>query len=98
MTFEIDSKDFEEKLGEIFINSGIISESDLLGVLELQLGLNRVYIDMIKVDKEVVNLVPEFLAKKYDLLTTCGSDFHKNGDLFGIKNEKSKKLINKIMR
>lgn len=40
----------------------------------------------------------EFLAKKYDLLTTCGSDFHKNGDLFGIKNEKSKKLINKIMR
>ena len=55
-----------KKLGEIFINSGIISESDLLGVLELQLGLNRVYIDMIKVDKEVVNLVPEFLAKKYN--------------------------------
>lgn len=56
-----------KKLGEIFIKSGIISESDLLGVLELQLGLNRVYIDMIKVDKEVVNIIPEFLAKKYNV-------------------------------
>ena len=40
----------------------------------------------------------ESLAKKYDLLTTCGIDLHKNSDLFGIENEKSKKLINKIMR
>lgn len=41
----------------------------------------------------------EKLAKRYDLLTTCGSDFHneKNGMMLGIKNDKSKKLIKKIM-
>ena len=40
----------------------------------------------------------EYLAKKYDLLMSCGSDFHnkKNTPIFGVDNEKSKKLIRKI--
>lgn len=39
----------------------------------------------------------ENLAKRYDLLTTCGSDFHNDKTILGIKNDKSKKLIKKIM-
>lgn len=41
----------------------------------------------------------ESLAKKYDLLTSCGSDFHSDlsTPYFGVNNEKSKMLIKKIM-
>lgn len=35
----------------------------------------------------------EILANKYDLLMTCGSDYHCEDQSLGINNEKSKKLI-----
>lgn len=40
----------------------------------------------------------EFLAKKYNLLESCGSDFHRFDHTpdFGVKNNKSLKLIKKI--
>ena len=37
-------------------------------MLQLQLGLSRVYIDFIEVDKNAVKLVPESLASKYNLI------------------------------
>lgn len=38
----------------------------------------------------------EMLARKYNLLTTCGSDFHESKHSLGIENEKSNELIRKI--
>ena len=42
----------------------------------------------------------EYLAKKYDLLMSCGSDFHneKSTPIFGVNNNKSRKLIRKIRK
>ena len=40
-----------------------------------------------------------YLAEKYDLLTTCGSDFHnENTASIGINNDISDKFINKVKR
>ncbi len=63
-----------------------------------EIGLMGIEITNLSKNSKMKNEYYEFLAKKYDLLTTCGSDFHKPGDLIGVENEKSKKLINKIMR
>lgn len=57
-----------KRLGEIFIEEKLISENDLLGLLEVQLGFQRVYIDMINVDMNAVTSIPEGLARKYNLL------------------------------
>ena len=43
-------------------------------------------------------IIYELLAQKYDLLTSCGSDFHRyeNNVNIGVNNNKSLKLIKKI--
>lgn len=57
-----------KKLGEIFIDSGIISEGDLLKALEAQLGYPIVQLETISVDRDAVTTIPESLARKYNVL------------------------------
>lgn len=57
-----------KRLGELIIEDGILSEDEILNFLEVQLGIERVYIDMINVDKKAIMSVPESLAAKYNLL------------------------------
>ena len=47
-------KDTGGKVGEILVEKGFISEDDLLQALEIQLGIPRVYIDSIVIDKSAV--------------------------------------------
>jgi len=59
-------------------------------------------IEVLNISK-TTNLEFEFyrsLAKKYDLLESCGSDFHnyKNTPNIGVENEISKKLIYRLER
>lgn len=65
-----------------------MKEKGLMGLEVLNLSKNT------KVKEEYY----ELLAAKYNLLTSCGSDFHdeNNTPLFGVDNEKSKLLIKKI--
>lgn len=56
------------KLGELLVKDKILSEEDIIDVLEFQSGIPRVYLDMIKLDKDAVIAVPEVLAKKYNLI------------------------------
>ncbi|EDS77441.1 type IV fimbrial assembly protein PilB [Clostridium botulinum C str. Eklund] len=39
------------KLGELLVKDNILTEDDIIDVLEYQLGVQRIYLDMIKLDK-----------------------------------------------
>jgi type IV pilus assembly protein PilB len=57
-----------KRLGELLIEDKIITEEDILDVLELQLGIPRVFIDEINVDMDAVKSIPESLASRYNLI------------------------------
>lgn len=56
------------KLGELLVKDKILSEEDIIDVLEFQLGISRVYLDMIQLDKNAVRAIPESMASKYTLI------------------------------
>jgi Type II secretory pathway, ATPase PulE/Tfp pilus assembly pathway, ATPase PilB len=56
------------KLGELLVKDKILSEEDIIDVLEFQLGIQRVYLDMIQLDRNAVRAIPESLAIKYSLI------------------------------
>ncbi|MCY6959303.1 GspE/PulE family protein [Clostridium brassicae] len=56
------------KLGELIVQDKILTEDDILDVLEMQLGIERVYLDMMELDKNAVRSIPESLALKYILI------------------------------
>ncbi|WP_026882846.1 GspE/PulE family protein [Clostridium akagii] len=58
----------EKRLGEILIDEGYISEEDIIDILEIQLGIQRVYLDFININYKLTKLVPENLARKYILV------------------------------
>lgn len=57
-----------KRLGEILIEDGILSEEDILGVLEQQLCINRVYLDMEQIEQKTTQVIPESISKKYNLV------------------------------
>ncbi|WP_062306098.1 GspE/PulE family protein [Alicyclobacillus sendaiensis] len=56
------------RLGDILINNGYITEQQLVEVLEFQLGIPHVILANMKIDPEVLKLVPERLAETYVLI------------------------------
>jgi type IV pilus assembly protein PilB len=57
-----------KRLGEILIEDSLVTEEDILDVLEVQLGIERVYLEATSIDKQAVFAIPESLAIKYTLL------------------------------
>lgn len=57
-----------KKLGELLIDEKILSEDDIIEVLEMQLGIKKVRLDIVKVDKKAVETIPESLARKYNVI------------------------------
>lgn len=54
-----------ERLGKILARLGLVSEKDILEVLEFQLGIPKVVLADYRLDPEVVKLIPEGLARRY---------------------------------
>jgi type IV pilus assembly protein PilB len=63
-----------KRLGEILIDEEIVTEEDIIDTLEIQLGIPRIFFDMIKVDNDAVKSIPESLASKYILIPIGFSD------------------------
>lgn len=63
-----------KRIGEILTEEGLVQEEDILDVLEIQLGIQRAYIEMLNVDIEAVKSIPEGLANKYTLIPIAFSD------------------------
>lgn len=57
-----------KRLGKILIDEGFVSEQDIVNLLEMQLGIHQVQLDDIDISTEVVRIIPESLARKYNCL------------------------------
>lgn len=55
-------------MGEILIDSGVITEEDIISTLEIQLGIRRVNLGVTDISPEVTKLISENLATKYNLI------------------------------
>ncbi|WP_130807165.1 GspE/PulE family protein [Senegalia massiliensis] len=61
-------KDTGKKLGEELVDKGYVTETDIIEVLEFQMGIPHVDLNKYFIEPDIVNLVPESLSKKYALI------------------------------
>ena len=57
-----------KKLGEVLIESNIVSEEDIIQAIEEQTGIKRIDLNNIKYDKKAIQLVSQNLCNKYLLV------------------------------
>lgn len=57
-----------ERLGKVLLRLGFVTEANMLEVLEFQLGIPKVVLADYHLDPEVVRLVPEGLARRYQAI------------------------------
>ena len=65
-----------KKLGEVLVESRIISEEDILEAIETQTGIEKIDLNSIEFDNKTLNLVTENLCRRHILIP------------FGFKNNK----------
>lgn len=57
-----------KKLGEELVYKNYVTEMDIIEVLEFQMGIPHIDLEKYFIDPDVVNLIPETLARKYILI------------------------------
>ena len=57
-----------QRLRNVLIKMGLIAEEDLVTFLSQKLGLPRIELGNCLIDPKIVELVPEALARKYELI------------------------------
>ncbi|MGE5559292.1 MAG: GspE/PulE family protein [Bacillota bacterium] len=60
-------KDSGKRLGAILVEQGVITDQNLIEVLEFQLGVPHVILAKRNITPEVLSMVPEPVAKKYNV-------------------------------
>lgn len=61
-------KSVGKKLGEVLIELNIISEDEILDAIEKQTGIKKVDLNEITFDRKVLNMIPQALCEKHDLI------------------------------
>jgi type IV pilus assembly protein PilB len=61
-------KEKQIPLKKVFIEQGIISEEELLSLLSEQLYIPTLHLAKYKFDQEIIKLVPEHIAREYNLI------------------------------
>jgi type IV pilus assembly protein PilB len=56
------------KLGKILVEEGIVSEDDIIEILEYQLDIPHIKFDKYFIDSKVVGILPETIARKYNII------------------------------
>ncbi|MFA9399055.1 MAG: GspE/PulE family protein [Clostridiaceae bacterium] len=67
-----------KRLGDIFIEDGILTNEDILDALHIQLKLPRADLSRMDIKEETVKLVPENLARRYNLIAVGFSENDEN--------------------
>lgn len=57
-----------KRLGELLIEEGLVVEDEIIAVLEKQLGIKRIKLDDINIDRKAIKSIPETLAIKHILI------------------------------
>ncbi|WP_099190658.1 GspE/PulE family protein [Tepidibacter mesophilus] len=63
-----EQKNSKKKLGQILIDNNIITEQDIIEILEFQLGIPHINLENFVIDEEVPLLISESLARRYELI------------------------------
>jgi type IV pilus assembly protein PilB len=63
-----EQKGSTEKLGSILLKLNFVQEEQLIGFLSRQYGIPSITLSQLDVDPEVLKLVPDTIAKKYEVL------------------------------
>lgn len=58
----------KQRLGEVLISKGYVTELDILRVLEEQLSIDYVKINELDIEPEIPNLITEKIARRYELI------------------------------
>lgn len=61
----LEQKKYGEKLGKVLVRMGILSEEDILNALSSQLKIQIVKLDEIKIDPEVLKILPKEVANDF---------------------------------
>ncbi len=64
----VEQKKKDVPLGVCLVDMGIVNEEDILHVLEAQLGIERVDLQSIRIDKDVIGLVSGSVLRKHTVL------------------------------
>ena len=63
-----EQKGTTEKLGAVLLKLNLVHEEQLIGFLSRQYGLPSITLTQLDIDPEVLKLVPDTIAKKYEVL------------------------------
>ncbi len=58
----------KKPLGRLLIEKGMISEERLLAIMETQLNIAQVDLSKIKISREVIELIPDEMARRYSVI------------------------------
>ena len=67
-------KTSRKKLGEILVDNGWVTASDIVEALEYQLGFPRVDLSKFDINDNVVTIIPETIARKYKVIAIDKKD------------------------
>ena len=71
----LNNKSRDEKIGDYLIKQKLITEQQLIQVLEVQLGIPRIHLSQQTIDPELTHIVPKELAKRANIMPV-----RKNGN------------------
>lgn len=57
-----------EKIGEVLVSEGYVSDNDIIEVLEFQLGIPHINLEKYSIKPEIVSEIPENIARRYELI------------------------------
>ncbi|NLT95419.1 MAG: Flp pilus assembly complex ATPase component TadA [Clostridia bacterium] len=57
-----------DRLGKVLVDEGIISEKEILEVLEFQLGIPHIDLKRYDIDPKIAKIIPETLARKHNII------------------------------
>ncbi|WP_139905512.1 GspE/PulE family protein [Clostridium thermarum] len=61
-------KNTGNKLGEILVKEGFTTEDQIIEAVKSQLGIQYINLDTINISPEIIDIIPEGLARKHELL------------------------------
>ncbi|WP_391209886.1 GspE/PulE family protein [Psychrobacillus sp. L4] len=68
LEYALSHKSREEKLGDFLIRESLLTEQQLIEVLEFQLGIPHVSLNQFSIEPELIQLVPKELVKRTNIM------------------------------
>lgn len=68
LEYALTNKSRDEKLGDFLIRENLLTEQQLIEVLEFQLGIPHVSLNQFSIEPELIHLVPKELAKRTHIM------------------------------